>query len=355
MNKTRPKQDQSIEDDTAIQFLKQGGYKPLIIWLAATAILIWLMIILGGATRLTHSGLSIVEWKPITGVIPPLTESDWQKAFEAYQNYPEFKLVNYDMPLKDFKFIYLMEYAHRLMGRLIGLVFFIPLVIFWMRQKLKPSLKRRSIMILILGVLQGFMGWYMVKSGLVKDPAVSHYRLTLHLALAFWLFGFVLWSLLEIITPGQKHTKSKLIWVTFVFQFITMIYGGLVAGLKAGHIYNTFPLMEGRWIPFEWAFYKPLWVNFFENAALVQWCHRILALVSLGLVWGCYCRAMPIKKPIIRLWALTVIIQAILGIFTLLYQVPVGLGTLHQGWAVVVFGMGILCCFQETFSKNKLN
>ncbi len=123
MNKTRPKQDQSIEDDTAIQFLKQGGYKPLIIWLAATAILIWLMIILGGATRLTHSGLSIVEWKPITGVIPPLTESDWQKAFEAYQNYPEFKLVNYDMPLKDFKFIYLMEYAHRLMGRLIGLVF----------------------------------------------------------------------------------------------------------------------------------------------------------------------------------------------------------------------------------------
>ena len=325
--------------------------KALIVWLLATAILIWLMIVLGGATRLTHSGLSIVEWKPITGIIPPLTESDWQKAFEDYQNYPEFKLVNYDMPLKDFKFIYLMEYTHRLLGRLIGLVFLIPLVIFWKYQKLNLSLKRRSITILALGILQGFMGWYMVKSGLVKDPAVSHYRLTIHLALAFWLLGLVLWSSLEIIYPSHSRTKNKLIWIAFVFQLLTMIYGGLVAGLKAGHIYNTFPLMEGKWIPFEWAFHKPLWINFFENAALVQWCHRILALISLGLIWGCYFMEISLKRSIIKLWAVAVTIQAILGIFTLLYQVPISLGTLHQGWAVVVFGMGILCCFQVSFCK----
>jgi heme a synthase len=173
------------ERSARIQFLKQGVSKPLIIWPLTTALLIWLMIALGGATRLTHSGLSIVEWKPITGIIPPLTEPDWQKAFEAYQNYPEFKLVNYDMRLKDFKFIYLMEYAHRLLGRLIGLVFLVPLIVFWNQQKLSATLKRRSLMILVLGALQGFMGWYMVKSGLVKDPSVSHYRLTLHLSLAF--------------------------------------------------------------------------------------------------------------------------------------------------------------------------
>ncbi|MBY0462503.1 MAG: COX15/CtaA family protein [Alphaproteobacteria bacterium] len=322
----------------------------LIIWLIATAILIWLMIILGGVTRLTHSGLSIVEWKPITGIIPPITEPDWQKAFTDYKNYPEFKLVNYDMALKDFKFIYLMEYSHRLLGRLIGLVFLIPLVIFWKSQKLNLSLKRRSLMILALGILQGFMGWYMVKSGLVKDPSVSHYRLTLHLALAFWLLGLVLWSLLEVIYPQETRSRNKLIWVTFVFQLITMTYGGLVAGLKAGLIYNTFPLMEGKWIPFEWSFYKPIWINFFENAALVQWCHRVLAIVSLCLVWLCYFTSIPLKRPIVGFWAWTVTIQAILGIFTLLYQVPVALGTLHQGFAVVVFGMGILCCFQGSCS-----
>ncbi|MBY0281146.1 MAG: COX15/CtaA family protein [Alphaproteobacteria bacterium] len=328
--------------------------KFLIVWLITTAVLIWLMIILGGATRLTHSGLSIVEWKPITGIIPPLTELDWQKAFTDYKNYPEFKLVNYDMALKDFKFIYLMEYTHRLLGRLIGLVFLIPLIIFWNHQKLSPSLKRRSLMILALGIAQGFMGWYMVKSGLVKDPNVSHYRLTLHLALAFWLLGLVLWSLLEIIYPpaSRNHFQNRLVWVAFCFQLLTMTYGGFVAGLKAGLIYNTFPLMEGRWIPSEWSFYKPLWINFFENAALVQWCHRILALISVGIIGSCYFNSTPLKRPLIGFWVLAITVQAVLGIFTLLYQVPLSLGVLHQGFAVIVFGIGILCCFQESYFMN---
>ena len=318
--------------------------RPLVIWLVSTITLIWLMIILGGITRLTHSGLSIVEWKPITGVIPPLTELDWHKAFSDYQNYPEYKLVNNGMNLEDFKFIYLMEYAHRLLARLIGLIFIIPFIIFWKKQKLDTILKRRGIVILTLGFLQGFVGWYMVKSGLIKDPAVSHYRLTLHLALAFGLFGLILWSLLDNIFPRQSYSPGKLIWGTLGLQLMTMVYGGLVAGLKAGLIYNTFPLMEGMWIPSEWAFYKPLAVNFLENAALVQWCHRVLALVSLGFVWGCY--FLRGKTPIIRVWSWVSTIQAALGVLTLIYQVPVGLGVLHQGWAVAVLTTGLLCCHQ---------
>lgn len=306
------------------------------------------MIVLGGATRLTHSGLSIVEWKPIAGIIPPLTHHDWQKAFADYQNYPEYKLVNYDMSLKDFKFIYLMEYAHRLLGRLIGIVFLIPLLIFWKKHYLSLALKRRSLIILALGALQGFMGWYMVKSGLVKDPSVSHYRLTLHLALAFWLFELVFWSLLEILYPRHISAKNKLIWITFSIQIFTMLYGGLVAGLKAGLIYNTFPTMEGQWVPSEWAFYKPLWMNFFENAALVQWCHRTLAFISLVTVWACYFRVSVLQKRIVSLWACAVSLQVILGVVTLVYQVPVTLGALHQGWAVVVFSCGIYCCFMQS-------
>ena len=170
----------------------------LALWLISTSLLIWGMIVLGGVTRLTHSGLSIVEWKPLTGILPPLTDLDWQAAFTDYQQYPEYKLVNTGMSLGGFKAIYIMEYAHRLLGRLIGLVFIIPLIVFWAQGRLSPLLKKRSLLILGLGLAQGIMGWYMVKSGLVKDPAVSPYRLTAHLALAFWILGLILWTLFDL-------------------------------------------------------------------------------------------------------------------------------------------------------------
>jgi len=321
---------------------------PLALWLLSTGLLIWGMIVLGGVTRLTHSGLSIVEWKPITGVLPPLTDLDWQAAFADYQQYPEYKLVNRGMSLGDFQFIYLMEYTHRLLGRLIGLVFIIPLIIFWMRGRLSPFLKKRSMVILSLGLAQGIMGWYMVKSGLVKDPVVSPYRLTAHLALAFLILGLILWTLFDLQDRPRK-TPSPFILLTFGLQILTILYGGLVAGLKAGLIYNTFPLMGGKVFPAEAMFYSPLWINFFKNPALVQWCHRLLAVSSLIAVWICYCRFE--KSRLTLLWALALSLQVIFGILTLFYCVPISLGVLHQGWGAVVFGLGCVSIFWNNFQN----
>lgn len=182
--------------------------KPIVIWLFTTCFLIWLMIMLGGATRLTHSGLSIVEWKPIVGIIPPLSELSWTLEFEKYKQFPEYKLINFDMTLSEFKFIYFMEYTHRLLGRLIGLFFFLPLAFFWIRGQFSPSTKKTLTLAIILGLAQGAMGWYMVKSGLVKNPAVSAYRLTAHLLLALFLFGILFWSALKIHYESASLNKK---------------------------------------------------------------------------------------------------------------------------------------------------
>lgn len=321
-------------------------------WLLGTLFLVWCMVMLGGATRLTHAGLSIVEWRPITGIIPPLTDGAWGKAFADYQNYPEYKLVHYNMSLSEFKFIFFMEYFHRLLGRLMGIFFIIPLVIFWRRGWLTPVLKRRSFWILGLGLAQGAMGWYMVKSGLVKDPAVSHYRLTAHLGIAFLIAGVLLWTLFDCLSvPKAKQLNARLyIGFTLILQLITMLYGGFVAGLKAGLIYNTFPLMEGDWLPGEWNFLHPLWVNFFENAAMVQWIHRVLGTLSFLFVWLVVIKSTPLEKQIKRCclwWAAATTIQLGLGILTLLYHVPATLGTIHQGWAMVILALGLLCLYTQ--------
>ncbi len=327
------------------------SYKPLIFWLLGTCFLLWLMIMLGGATRLTHSGLSIVEWRPISGIIPPLTHHQWVLEFDKYKQFPEYLQVNKDMSLAEFQFIFWMEFAHRFLGRLIGLFFLIPLVIFWIKKQLPDFLKKRSLIALGIGLIQGFMGWYMVKSGLVKDPTVSHYRLTVHLALALILFSFLLWTAFDLSRKPQdsKGSPSSLTSLSIsacVLLGITITYGGLVAGLKAGLIYNTFPLMENRWIPAEWLDFSPVHINFLENPATVQLIHRWLALVTFALI--VYTAYQGIKRTSSRplqqsgiLWISATGLQVLLGIMTLLHQVPVVLGTLHQGTAVLVLATGL--------------
>lgn len=338
----------------------------IIFWLFSTCFLLWLMIMLGGATRLTHAGLSIVEWKPITGIFPPLTHSQWLAEFDKYKQFPEYKLVNQGMNISSFQFIYLMEYAHRLLGRLIGLWFLIPLAFFWVRGNLTTMLKKRACLALFLGLSQGVLGWFMVKSGLVKDPNVSHYRLTAHLALAIAVYGLLFWTALELMVTPSKYeiyenpALQKLSLISCIFIVITILYGGLVAGLKAGLIYNTFPLMEGQFIPGEWAFYKPLWLNFFENAATVQWAHRWLAISTFTLIlytsWKI--RASSINqntRAFAFYFAFVAFIQATLGILTLLLQVPASLGTFHQGTAVILLSLGLYLYFITRNHSEILN
>lgn len=343
--------------------LSQTPRPAVLFWIFGTCFLIWMMIMLGGATRLTHSGLSIVEWKPIVGIIPPLTELAWLEEFDKYKQFPEYQLVNFGMTLSEFKFIFFMEYAHRLLGRLMGLFFGLPLIYFWVRGYLDKPLKKRMIIVLLLGMAQGFMGWYMVKSGLSKDPSVSHYRLTVHLVLALVLLGILFWSGLiyqsqsrgaSSLTRGEPVRKSTFIMVhiSALFMMLTIIYGGFVAGLKAGKIYNTYPLMEGRFLPAEWNFMSPLWVNFFENPATVQWTHRTLAILTLGLITVAMMRirAEPEVHSNTRKSALLMVgiifTQVVLGILTLLHEVPVSLGTLHQGMGALVLTMMVYVIFR---------
>ncbi|AIK96489.1 COX15/CtaA family protein [Candidatus Odyssella acanthamoebae] len=323
----------------------------IILWLFGSCFLIWLMIMLGGATRLTHSGLSIVEWKPIVGIIPPFTEAAWLEEFAKYQQFPEYQLINHGMTLSEFKFIFFMEYSHRLLGRLIGLFFFIPLLYFWARGQLTPGLKKMSLGVAVLGMAQGFMGWYMVKSGLVKDPSVSHYRLTVHLVLALILFGVLFFAGLRHLYPNEKVVKSPtskttvmLVHFSALAIVLTIIYGGFVAGLKAGKMYNTYPLMGGDFIPTEWAYLSPVWLNFLENPATIQWVHRTLAVITMALVISAMIGVMranygKIVKGSAKLMIIAIVFQVILGITTLVHVVPVSLGTLHQGTAVVVLGL----------------
>lgn len=325
----------------------EKNVKCQLVWLFGTCFLIWLMIMLGGATRLTNAGLSIVEWKPVTGILFPFSDAAWQVEFAKYKQFPEYKLVNFDMTLSEFKFIYLMEYAHRLLGRLIGLAFFLPLIYFWVRGRLSPFVKKFSLAILLVGVGQGFMGWYMVKSGLIKDPAVSHFRLAAHLLLAMLLYCMIFWAGLKTWRPEPKTRQKQLASVIGLLHLGSLLlvmiifYGALVAGLKAGLIYNTFPLMEGYFLPSEWNFMQPVYLNFFENATTVQWMHRILAILAVFFftVAMVMLRKKSVSDSLKQAGALliaAVFLQALLGIMTLLHHVPVLLGTLHQGTAVVV-------------------
>ena len=335
--------------------------KPVIIWLLTGCFLVFLMVVIGGITRLTHSGLSIVEWDLLMGTLPPLNAADWQELFQKYQQSPQYQLVNLHFNLEEFKSIFWWEYIHRLFGRMIGLVFFFPFLYFLVKKRFSKSLIKKLLIIFILGGFQGFLGWYMVKSGLVKDPQVSHYRLAAHLITAFISFGFTFWVALGLIYPRNSivpvfnkesfGTIKKLTWVLFVAIVIQIIYGALVAGLKAGMVYNTFPKMGEHWIAEGVTAMQPFWKNLLESVAGVQFLHRYLAYIVVIIVIVLWLKVRKSKlnnaqKSAVNFLGGTVIIQFLLGVFTLLYSVPIALGVIHQVGAFFLFAAAIYLLHQ---------
>lgn len=325
--------------------------KLIAIWLFICSAMVFATLVVGGVTRLTHSGLSIVEWQPIVGVIPPLNQTEWEETFEKYKKTPEFHKVNHQMALDEFKGIFWWEYFHRVLGRTIGIVFLIPFIWFMGRYRLETALKWKLAGIFLLGGMQGAMGWYMVKSGLVDDPRVSQYRLTAHLSLAFVIFISMMWVGLGVLAERARQTADAVVarlqrigfWLALLV-FYMVISGGFVAGIRAGKAYNTFPLMNGYVIPPEAFVLEPWYLNFFNNMALVQFDHRLGAwLLALVVPWfWTRIRAAAVAeraKLAANVLLFVVVAQIFLGIATLLLQVPIALGAAHQGGAMVVFGI----------------
>jgi cytochrome c oxidase assembly protein subunit 15 len=323
--------------------------KPIAIWLLACCFLVFAMVVVGGVTRLTESGLSIVEWQPIVGTMPPLGQKDWDELFEKYHQTPQYKKVNLGMSLDEFKGIFWWEYFHRLLGRVIGLAFFIPFLYFVVKRAIDRPLGLKLTGIFLLGGLQGAMGWYMVKSGLVDNPHVSQYRLTAHLGLAFLIYATMFWVALELLSPTvPSHGNIRLralrrfsVAITSLI-FIMILSGGFVAGIRAGFAYNTFPLMNGHFIPPEIFMLEPWYRNFFDNMATVQFDHRMIAwtLAILIPVFWYRSRSLPLSGSARFACSLLLIMLAIqigLGISTLLLVVPLPLAAAHQAGAVLLF------------------
>jgi heme a synthase len=324
--------------------------KPIAVWLLVCCALVFAMVVVGGVTRLTHSGLSIVEWQPIIGTIPPLSQNDWEVLFEKYHQTPQYKKVNLGMSLEEFKGIFWWEYFHRLLGRVIGLAFFIPFLYFLARKAIDGPLGLKLTGIFLLGGLQGAMGWYMVKSGLVDNPHVSQYRLTAHLGLAFIIYAAMLRVALGLLFPiGTSYygngrlrgLRSFAIGITTLI-FIMILSGGFVAGIRAGLAYNTFPLMNGHLIPPELFMLEPWYRNFFDNMATVQFNHRMIAwtLAILIPVFWFKSRNLPLPgstRLACSLLLLMLAVQVSLGIATLLLVVPLPLAAAHQAGALLLF------------------
>lgn len=317
--------------------------RPVVIWLITGCVMIACMVALGGITRLTGSGLSITEWKPIMGALPPMNEAEWQVAFEKYKAIPEYALVNQDMDLSGFKHIFFWEYLHRNWGRLMGLVFFVPFVVFWRKGLLQGWLKRRGWTILIGGGLVGAIGWFMVASGLEDNPDVSHYRLATHLCAAFTVLCIVLWTVFDINSgrralAGDGSAPGKWARWLLVLLLLQIVYGAFTAGLDAGRIYNTWPLMNGEFMPENVRAFGNWITDFTHHKDGVQFVHRNLAwLVAIGFMAFAYrYRAVDRLKGANLLLFGAVLVQFTLGVLTLLSQVNIALGVLHQFGAVVL-------------------
>lgn len=334
--------------------------KTIGVWLLTCSACVWVVLVTGGVTRLTHSGLSIVEWKPVVGVVPPLGAARWEEEFGKYRETPEFLTVNSAMSLGEFKSIYLMEYSHRLLARCAGLVFVVPFVYFAIERRLERALIPKLAAVALLWALQGALGWYMVASGLVHEPRVSHYRLTAHLLAACLLYAVMLSVALEQLRPAdpaeaspRRPWFSALSAVLVALVFVTIASGGLVAGLRAGLAFNTFPLIGGYWVPPYLLELSPVWRNFLENKLTVQYDHRVLAalfaLVSLGgWLGGFRARLPPRAMNSLHALAAVTALQLALGAFTLLYRVPVALGAAHQGTALILLGVALLVRHEAT-------
>jgi len=321
-------------------------------WLISVAVLIAIMVLVGGATRLTESGLSIVEWKPVTGTLPPLNDAQWAQAFEGYKAIPQYRELNAGMSLSEFKTIFWWEWSHRLLGRVIGAVYLLPFLFFLWRGVMGSELKRRLWLIFGLGALQGAVGWWMVASGLSQRVEVSQYRLATHLVLALLIFAAIIWTLQRltdrprpIASPRLKVTAMALLALTFV----QLYFGALVAGLRAGRVYNTWPDIDGSLIPSAarlW-FEEPWWRNLFDNTLTVQFEHRMTAylLLALALLHAIDAVRSRAGAAVVRGagWLVAAIfVQAALGILTLLHQVPIDLALTHQAVAIVVLTLAVV-------------
>lgn len=324
------------------------------LWLLVCAAMVFIMVVLGGATRLTESGLSMVEWNPLT-LLPPMNEEEWAVEFENYQQYPEYQKVNSWMTVEDFKEIYWLEYTHRLWGRLIGVVFALPFFWFVATKRAQGRLAWTLGGLLVLGGAQGVLGWFMVASGLVDRPDVSQYRLAAHLGLAFLVYGLLIWVALGIRGQDEapqddlhnaKRRIAALALAAALSVFLVVVSGAFVAGLNAGLIYNTFPLMDGQLIPDGLYDMTPWYANWFENIMTVQFNHRLLAIllvVFIGATWWKIRNAgtTPAIRKMANLFALMALVQAALGISTLLLVVPLWLALLHQTGALILFTLGV--------------
>jgi cytochrome c oxidase assembly protein subunit 15 len=321
-------------------------------WLLVCCALVFAIVVVGGVTRLTHSGLSIVEWQPIVGALPPLDETGWRETFGKYKQTPEYRLVNPGMSLDGFKRIFWWEYVHRLLGRLTGAVFFLPLLWFALRRRIPRALAWKLVGILALGAAQGALGWYMVQSGLVDDPRVSQYRLTAHLGIAFLIYAAMLWIALDLLFPRESQSGTvsrgprRFAFALVALIFAMVLSGGLVAGIRAGLAYNTFPLMNGRLIPREIFSLEPWYLNFSSNIATVQFDHRLIAWLLALLVPWFWLRvrhaAVPQRAKLgAHLLLVALAVQIALGIATLLLAVPVPLAAAHQAGALLVFSAAI--------------
>jgi cytochrome c oxidase assembly protein subunit 15 len=322
------------------------------VWLGCVLGMILLMVAVGGITRLTDSGLSMVTWEPILGAWPPVSAADWQHRFDQYRQFPEYQQLRKGMSLEEFKVIFFWEYLHRLLGRLLGLVYAVPLAWFWWRGRIPRWLKLPLLAGLVLGGMQGVMGWYMVKSGLVDDPYVSHYRLAAHLGLAFIVFSYLLWLLLRTWPPSLRAAPASGAARTWAYLLVAMVvvqivWGAFVAGLNAGFMYNTFPKMQGYWIPPFWNQLEPLWRNAVDNPIAVQWIHRALGTSLLVLVlvaWAVLRRDPTVsgdKRGALALFVMLLIGQFWLGVFTLVWMVPLALGVMHQVMACLICGASV--------------
>jgi len=326
--------------------------KPVLVWLIIGAVLVASMVVLGGITRLTNSGLSMVEWKLVMGSVPPLSDAEWQATFEKYQQFPEYQKTNFDYKLADFKSIFWWEYSHRLLGRIIGIVFLVPFVIFWVKGYFNKKQLLQLSVLFVLGGLQGFLGWFMVKSGLVANPDVSHYRLAVHLVAAFFLFSYIIWLIMNILEPVRSTVSVialyRILQFIYVLAMLQIVFGALVAGLNGGLFYPTFPTMNGEWMPavIERNYSNDGVLSLVNNVTSIQFIHRwlgillFLVIVAVSQIYGP--SMLNRSKRYLKYLVVTVFIQAALGVSALLFSVPFSIAAIHQFTALVLIGLLVI-------------
>ncbi|MEK9657016.1 MAG: COX15/CtaA family protein [bacterium] len=336
--------------------------KRIITWYIAVLISLLLMILIGGVTRLTDSGLSMVDWKLLLDVIPPLTESSWQNAFNAYKQFPEYTHYHSHFSLSDFKFIYFWEYLHRFFARILGLIFIVPFLVFWLKGRFEKKEKRYLCLALLCGIFQAFIGWYMVKSGLRDLPDISHFRLALHLSVAFLIVVLIAKAFLQRLYPIKNRSLTVPFMIgtgLFILTFVQVVIGAFVSGLKAGYAFNTWPKMGSEWIPENIFYLQPFYENFLKNGFAIQFLHRHLGVVILvatlgfaATLWKQKDRSLKYLLPTLLL----LVSQVLLGIFTLVMHVPLVLASLHQLTATILLASFVYYlhqCQQKPIKKTK--